>query len=738
MPSTRAAPASKSSAASGNGAGTRGGKDIKQDHRFIAIDTPLGKDKLGLVSFTGQESLSHLFQFELELVGTDNNLDFDALVAQPVSLRINTAHGGKRWFHGHVSRLTHLAPWQRYGRYQATIVPWTWFLTRTADCRIYQKKTVPQIVEDVFKRNQFPDFEWRVKGQYTPWEYCVQYRETDFNFISRLLEQEGIYYFFKHEQKKHILVLCDDPTGHEPAKGYENVTYRPAADGAVASEYIYDWSMCREVQTTHFEHTDYDPLAPTKPLNSNYNLSRKHDHGSLAMFDYPGEFDETGDGKAWAKVRLQEIQARFEISEGMGDVRGLAAGSTFTLKEYPRKDQCRKHLVLSVRHSANAGQFESEGSEVKDQPTYHCSFRVIDASVNYRPPRVTPKPMVQGCQTAVVVGPAGQEIHVDDHARIKVQFHWDRYGQNDENSSCWIRVAQPWAGKGYGGMNIPRIGQEVIVDFLEGDPDQPVINGRLYNADSMPHASNAGRDGKPGNTPPGGIPAAAMMTSFKSSSLGGSGGHNEITMNDAAGAEGLFLKAQKDEIHTVGHDREDTVTHDETRKVGNDCTITVDGKHTETIKKNTTIHITEGDVEHKVVAGKADYSVAKTQCTTVKLQIKDESTDADILQMAKDKICLDSGGGKSVAVLRPNGEIEISSAEQIKLITGASSITLKKDGTITISGKKITVSGTDEASMGVGNQNVKCDMQQVATAGAAISSSAMGKHEISGAVVKIN
>jgi type VI secretion system secreted protein VgrG len=449
MPSTRASPARSRTASSSSGASS--GQGITQDSRFIAIDTPLGKDKLGLVSFTGQETVSRLFQFETELVSPDHNLNFDALIGQPVTLRLNTGRGGKRCFHGHVSRFVQLASGHRFGRYQATIVPWLWFLTRAADCRIYQKKTIPQIIEDVFKRNQFPDFEWRIKGQYTPWEYCVQYRETDFNFVSRLLEQEGIYYFFKHDQKRHVLVLCDDPTGHEPAKGYEEITYRPGAEGSTAAEYIFDWSLAREVQTTTFEHTDYDPLAPTKPLKANYNLRRRHDHANLAFFDYPGEYDQPGDGKTWAKVRLQEVQARFETAEGRGDVRGLAAGYTFTFKEYPRKDQCRTHLLLSVRHSANAGQFESETAGTLGQPAYHCSFRVMDATVNYRPPRTTAKPIVQGPQTAVVVGPKGDEIHVDDHARVKVQFFWDRYGKSDENSSCWMRVSQPWAGKGYGG-----------------------------------------------------------------------------------------------------------------------------------------------------------------------------------------------------------------------------------------------------------------------------------------------
>jgi type VI secretion system secreted protein VgrG len=467
---------------------------MDQSNRFIAIEisqTPLGQAdaaRLGLVSFTGSEQLSRLSQFEAQLASEDDDINFDDVMGHPITLTLNTRHGGKRYFHGLVSRFEQLPSYRRYAHYQATIVPWLWFLTRTSDCRIYQNKTIPQIVDDVFRRHSFHgDCEWRVDAKsHTAWENCVQYNETDFNFVSRLLEQEGIYYFFKHEEKRHLLVFCDGPSRHERFPGYDEIIYHPAADGPAASEYIRDWSFRREIQTTAFEHNDYDFIEPSKPLKTNDDTKRHHGCDTLPRFDHPSDCTNPGHSKAWATIRLQELQAGFEIAGGSGDNRGLAPGFTFKLKEHPRKHQPQEFLVLATHYSADAGQFESEPTGASEGAQYECSFEVIDASVNYRPPRITPKPVIYGVQTAVVTGPAGQEIYVDKYGQIKVQFHWDRHGKHDENSSCWIRVSQSWTGKGWGHIANPHITEEVIVAFLEGDPDRPIIVGRVYNADHMP------------------------------------------------------------------------------------------------------------------------------------------------------------------------------------------------------------------------------------------------------------
>jgi type VI secretion system secreted protein VgrG len=510
------------------------------------------------------------------------------------------------------------------------------------------------------------DVEDRLSGSYKPWTYCVQYRESDLNFIHRLMEQEGIYYYWKHEAKKHTMVLTDNPAGHDPMEGYSKIRFRPEHDGFSGGEDISDWQVHQEVKPTIYALNDFNFQKPKAALLAKSSVPRADHAPSLEVYDYPGEYDEHREGETYARVRIEEHQAQEEIIQGQSDSRGISAGHVFQLTEYPRKDQNRKHLVTAVAYRVQGQRPESgEGEEFRCEAT----FEAMDAKRPYRSPRVTTKPIIQGPQTAIVVGPKGQEIYVDDHARIKVQFHWDRYGKRDENSSCWIRVSQPWAGKGFGGMNIPRIGQEVVVEFLEGDPDQPLINGRLYNADSMPHASNAGRDGKPGNTKPSGIPAAAMMTSFKSNSLGGTGGHNEITMNDTGGSEGLFFKAQKDEIHNVGNDREDTVGHDERCKVSNDRVREVGKDETVKVLQNQSISV--GNSRSLSVG--TDYEMSVKGSVKKKVNgSKSECVGADVT--------VDISGGKSLTV---GSDLDISAgkrqsvkAQEITL-TGATKITLK-------------------------------------------------------------
>ncbi|MCC7374736.1 MAG: type VI secretion system tip protein VgrG [Verrucomicrobiales bacterium] len=469
-----------------------------QRNRIAAIATPLGEDALGLVAFNGHEMMSQPFEYTAQVVSRDANLDFDKLIGAPVTVRLDTLRGGRRTFSGIVSRLEQVASQKHYARYQLTIVPWLWFLTRCSDCRIYQDRTVPEIIEDLFRRHQLGEFEMRLTGKYAAKEYCVQYRESDFNFVSRLMEQEGIYYYFLHNKGKHVLVVADSPGAHESRKGYEDMLYRPGEASQRDLEQIMGWTIRREARTGGFECRDFDFKAPTKDLTTQALVRRKHGISQCEYFDYPGGYSARDEGRQYAKVRLQELQVRHSQVMGDADARGLATGHVFKLREHPRKDQCGKHLILGTQITLRVGEYESEdGTDQEQGPFFHCAFTAMDAEEQYRPERCTPKPVVQGLQTAIVVGPANKEVHVDRFARVRLHFHWDRHKPaTAEDSSCWVRVCQPWAGKGFGGMAVPRIGQEVIVDFLEGDPDQPVVNGRVYNAGTMPHLSRAGNDKK--------------------------------------------------------------------------------------------------------------------------------------------------------------------------------------------------------------------------------------------------
>ncbi len=479
-----------------------------QSERAIEVTTPLGEDVLLFHRMTASESLGRLFQFNLDLLSNDPNIDFNRLLGQNVTVKLELPEDETRYFNGFVSRFSQEGSVDDFNAYSMTLHPWLWFLTRTADCRIFQEMTVPDIIKQVFRDHGFTDFEEALSGTYRSWTYCVQYRETDFNFVSRLMEQEGIYYYFRHESNRHMLVLADSVSSHDPFPGYEKIPYFPPDEHLRREEHhIHEWTISQEVQPGVYALTDYDFENPKANLQVKSSIARDHAQAKMEIFDYPGEYTQTNDGDAYVRARIEEIHAEFEQVQGQANARGLAVGSLFELVDYPREDQNQEYLVVSATYELESDAYSS-GSSESAEDVYACSFTALSSKQQYRPERTTPKPLVQGPQTAMVVGPSGEEIHTDQYSRVKVQFHWDRYGKKDQNSSCWVRVAQLWAGTQWGGIHIPRIGQEVIVEFLEGDPDHPIITGRVYNKDNMP---------------PYGLPANATQSGIKSrSSKGGS------------------------------------------------------------------------------------------------------------------------------------------------------------------------------------------------------------------------
>jgi type VI secretion system secreted protein VgrG len=405
------------------------------------------------------------------------------LLGQNITVHYQLPIGGTRHFNGFVSEFSYVGSLGEQAHYQAVMRPWYWLLTRTADSRIFQFMSVPDILKAVFADNGFSDYETRLYGDYREWDYCVQYRETDYNFLARLMEQEGIYYYFRHEAGKHILVLADAISAHDPYPGYERVTFHSARN-AILKEHLHAWRVGQRIQPGKIVLNDYNFQTPRADLESDRPMPRPHAHADHEIYDYPGEYTDRGEGENYARIRIEELQASHTLMHGQGNVGGIAPGHLFSLERHPRADQNQDYLVLAADYTLHSEDYESGGHA--EGTSYDVAFSVLPASEPYRPPRLTPKPIVQGPQTAVVTGPPGEEIYPDRYGRVKVQFHWDRYGQRNEHSSCWIRVSQAWAGKGWGAMIIPRIGQEVIVDFLEGDPDRPIITGRVYNADNMP------------------------------------------------------------------------------------------------------------------------------------------------------------------------------------------------------------------------------------------------------------
>jgi type VI secretion system secreted protein VgrG len=548
----------------------------------ITAVTPLPPEALRFESMSFSEGLSQLGEMQLRLTSPQSDIDADALLGKPVSVRAVQRDGSLRYFNGYVTRFALGAPVGRRFGYEATVRPWLWFLTRTADCRIFQAMTVPEIVKKVFADHDIANYEFTLFRSYRPWVYCVQYRESDYNFIARLLEHEGIYFFVEHDASGHRLKLVDSQSVHDAAPGCAALPFI-AHDAAEPPDldHVWQWQSARAVQPGRMALTSYDFERPRTSLRVDAGKVRGHELADAEVFDYQGDYVQSGDGAQLADDRIDEAQVAYEQAGGQTNAQGLATGRLVTLERHPSAGQNLRYLVTSTRVTARAdgsdfGHGASEGR-------YHCGFTAMPATQQYRPPRVTPKPFVQGPQTAVVVGPAGEEIHTDVHGRVKVQFHWDRRGQKNEKSSCWVRVSHPWAGKSFGGIHIPRIGQEVVVDFLEGDPDQPLITGRVYNADQMP---------------PWELPANATQSGFLTRST--KGGHygtaNALRFEDKKGEEQLWLRAEKDQLTEVehdedkwvGNDRRKTIDRDETNHIKRDRTETVDRDETITVHNNRT------------------------------------------------------------------------------------------------------------------------------------------------------
>jgi len=568
-----------------------------QDTRIIAVSTPLGEDVLLLRSMQATERLSGLFEYSLDLLAADHDIKFEDVLGDNFTVRYEIPNGETRYFNGFVSDFSHVGESGDFAAYRATLHPWLWFLTRTSDCRIFQEMTVPDIVKQVFRDHGFSDFEERLEGTYRQWDYCAQYRETDFNFVSRLLEGEGIYYYFTHENGKHKLILSDAYSAHDAYPGYKEIVLRPP-DQSTHEESVYRWETRKTVMPGLCVLNAFDFEKPTANLKVEAPIPRKHAMAEFEVYE-PGEYVKPSDGKNYAQVRIEELQADHEVAEGESDSAGVAVGYLMTLAEHPRADQNKEYLITTASYQLTASSYIS-GEQSTGEKDFSCVFTAMDAKESFRAQRITPKPIIAGPQTAIVVGKSGEELNTDKHGRVKVQFYWDRYGKADEKSSCWMRVAQVWAGKGWGGMQIPRIGQEVIVEFLEGDPDQPIITGRVYNGD---------------NKPPYDLPANATLSGLKSNSSKGGGGFNELRFEDKKGEEQVYLHAEKnidvrvknDRFETINNNRHLIVDKDKFEHVKNDRHETVDNHHIEKIV---------GDRNLKV-EGKEAKAVTKTLSLTV-------------------------------------------------------------------------------------------------------------------------
>jgi type VI secretion system secreted protein VgrG len=593
-------------------------------------------------------------------------------------------HAGPRFFHGIVSRFSEGESDAKFTTYHAEIVPWLWMLTQTADCRIFQNKPVPDIIKQVFADLGFSDHAFRLNKSYAPREFCVQYRETDFNFVTRLMEQYGIFYYFEHTDSKHTLVLADVPAAHQPCPQQKAARFH-RAEGTLTEHVVTSWRYQRSVRPGKYALTDYNFEMPNVSLA--VNVTGHSNQPKLEIYDYPGEYQKRAEGETLVRLRIEEEEAPITLVDGAGTCAGFTSGYKFELTEHPRVKLNGPYVLTRVQHQAQEPGYRSDTAAY----SYENYFACMPASVPFRTARRTPRPIVEGVQTAEVVGVAGEEIYTDKYGRVKVQFHWDREGKRDENSSCWIRVSQPWAGKQWGSIAIPRIGQEVIVDFLEGDPDQPIITGRVYNAEQMP---------------PYPLPAGGVISGTKSNSTKGGGGYNELSLNDTKGSEKIILHGQKDMETTIEHDRTESIGNNETVSVGKDRTesvggnesIAISGNRTEAVDKDESIAITGSRVES--VGKDESISIGSNRATTLG---KNEQ--------------LTIGGERATQVgksdtLDVSKTLEINAGDSIILKTGSASLTMKKDGTIVLKGKDLTIEGSGKIDVKA-SQNIVMKGQKI-------------------------
>jgi type VI secretion system secreted protein VgrG len=579
-----------------------------QAGRFMELTTPLGKDVLLLEEFSGTEGISKPFSFHVDvLTEREKPVTGAELLFKKVTLRVrpNTETKNERIIHGMVRSLTDLGRYGSFRRYRLQVVPELWFLSLGRNCRVFQNLSVKEIIQKLFMDRKFSDFRWHLSETYEKREYTVQYRESDLDFVSRLLEHHGIFYFFEHTAQKCTMVIGDHVGALKNSPIRSDIRFMPNRGRSGLAEGVVEaLSLEARAYTGSSVLDDYWYESPTTKLSARAAPKPKGT-GEGEFYDYPGGYRKSAEGRQLAKVRVEAEEVGESVLEGEGNAVALLPGYGFNLKE---SDLDRQYLVLEVSHETGRLDYRSSPEEVEagdqNDPHYLNTFTAIPYSTPYRPQRRTPVPTVGGVQTAVVVGPKGDETYTDKYGRVKVRFHWDREAR-DEKSSCWIRVASTWAGNKWGAFQLPRVGQEVVVDFLEGDPDRPLVTGSVYNAQQMPP-----------------FDANPTQSGWKShSTKGGGADSNELRFEDKKGSEEIYLRAEKDHKVVVVNDEALDIGNDRKATIKNDDTVTVNNKQTVTVKKdqkivvemgNRSVETKKGNVTTKAPLGKISFEAMQS------------------------------------------------------------------------------------------------------------------------------
>ncbi len=622
------------------------------------------------------EEIGQPFDIRLDFISEIPDISVEDMLGQlaGVSLKkpTNTNSSVQSHYHGVVSNFWYVGSKNKKHRYRAVLRPHLWLLRHTRDCHVFQNMTVPKIIEEVLKqKHSFSDIESQLKNQYNPVEFCIQYRESDYQLLHRLMEREGIYYYFKFEANKHILVLCDGSSCHSPIEGKSEVPFLQKSSMLSKSEHIYEWERVVDMQPGKVELSNYDYNKPDTDLRVKLSGSRTHPHADLEVYDYPGSHKVIADGNSEVRLRNEAYDTAFSHFEGQGSCARLDVGRKFKLTDHNTKAFNDEYMI--TRRETDVVAAELASFRKKSDNTFEISVHAIKAKSNFRLPRATPWPDMGGPHTAVVVGKKGEEIWTEKLGRIKVQFHWDRLGKKDENSSCWVRVMQPWAGNAWGAMHIPRIGQEVIVQFIHGDPDQPIVVGSVYN----------GVQATPFNLPEQAYSSGVRSRSTKK---GSTETFNELRFDDEKDKEKIYFHAERDFVRVV--ENNDTLNVGFEKKEGGDQTIKIFGNQ-----------ILEVGLDDKKSGGCQTITIQKDQTETLK-----KGNRKTLISEGSDTLDITKG---NMTVKLAAGECTIEAAKSITLKVGASkieitpdsiniesvSINIKANGPVSVKGAQGTVDG---------------------------------------------
>jgi type VI secretion system secreted protein VgrG len=680
-----------------------------QESRICQIVACPGLDDVVVRRFSGREAISEPFRFDLEVVSRDPEVDLAPLLGASITFGVMLSSGGMRSFNGVVDQVGHLEDDLTSAIYHLQLVPWTRLLELRSNCRVFQEMAVPDIVEAVLADHSARDYVWRLEGDYRQRGLCVQYRESDWDFVARLLEEEGIAYHFEHENDHHVLVFCDSAGQRLACPDQPTALFRTAQDADSSpsdpsQEMVQEFRLERSLTSGRCLLADFNYLDPGASLEAGASADLAAEvNRELEDYEYPGGFVKLGAeddpklpfGETLAGLRAEALDALTVHAYGETDCRGFQAGFTFELENHLRQDCLMAWLLLEVHHELD--QSGTLSTTAGGRPSYRNTIVCMPADLPFRPARRTARPVVKGPQTAFVTGPQGEEIHTDKHGRIKVAFHWDRYGRRDGSDSCWVRVAHGWAGAGWGAQFTPRIGQEVVVEFLEGDPDRPLVTGSVYN-------------GK--NTIPFETPTQSGIRT-RSSKEGSAANCNEIRFEDKKDEEDLFIQAERtmtinvkqaattdigtDETVTVGRNRSATIEENDSTAVGQDQDVSVNGNRTLAVE-NDQVHEVKGNDSHSV---------------------------------GGDEV-IDVTGDTTISATK----IILSGSSAVRLEVGGSYIEITAGG-VTINGAKLEMEGSAEAGLSAPLVKINGDMS-TEISGTMVKMEGSATTVIKGGVVQIN